>query len=66
MIGEAKDKARVNTTVLWQMRGCHLSAKNAALTEVKNQVGALVIEVSEKYYAANSAIKQSRRNISIS
>lgn len=49
MIGEAKDKARVEyDRIVADAQVAITQQKNAALIEVKNQVGALVIEVSEK------------------
>ncbi len=49
MIGEAKDKARNEyDRIVAEAQIAIQQQKNAALTEVKNQVGNLVIEVSEK------------------
>jgi F-type H+-transporting ATPase subunit b len=49
MIAEAKDKAKAEyDRILGDAQQAIVQQKNAALTEVKNQVGALVIEVSEK------------------
>ena len=49
MIGEAKDKAKSEyDRIVADAQVAITQQKNAALTEVKNQVGALVIEVSEK------------------
>jgi F-type H+-transporting ATPase subunit b len=49
MIAEAKDKARTEyDRIVADAQSAILQQKNAALTDVKNQVGALVIEVSEK------------------
>ncbi len=49
MIAEAKDKAKVEfDKIIADAQQAILQQKNAALTDVKNQVGALVIEVSEK------------------
>lgn len=49
MIGEAKDKARAEyDRIVADAQQAIAQQKNAALTDVKNQVGALVIEVSEK------------------
>ena len=49
MIGEAKDKAKSEyDRIVADAQVAISQQKNAALTEVKNQVGALVIEVSEK------------------
>jgi F-type H+-transporting ATPase subunit b len=49
MIAEAKDKAKNEyDRILADAQLAITQQKNAALTDVKNQVGALVIEVSEK------------------
>ena len=49
MINEAKEKAKVEyDRILVDAQLAIQQQKNAALTEVKNQVGNLVIEVSEK------------------
>ncbi len=49
MISEAKDKAKSEyDRIVADAQVAISQQKNAALTEVKNQVGALVIEVSEK------------------
>jgi F-type H+-transporting ATPase subunit b len=49
MIAEAKDKAKTEyDKIIADAQQAILQQKNAALTDVKNQVGALVIEVSEK------------------
>ncbi len=49
MIAEAKDKARSEfDRIVADAQLAIQQQKNAALTDVKNQVGALVIEVSEK------------------
>jgi F-type H+-transporting ATPase subunit b len=49
MIAEAKDKAKGEyDRIVADAQAAINQQKNAALTEVKNQVGALVIEVSEK------------------
>jgi F-type H+-transporting ATPase subunit b len=49
MIAEAKDKAKAEyDKIIADAQLAILQQKNAALTDVKNQVGALVIEVSEK------------------
>jgi len=49
MISEAKDKARAEyDRILSEAQIAIQQQKNAALTDVKNQVGKLVIEVSEK------------------
>jgi F-type H+-transporting ATPase subunit b len=49
MISDAKEKARVEyDRILSEAQIAIQQQKNAALTDVKNQVGKLVIEVSEK------------------
>ena len=49
MISEAKDKAKVEYgKIVADAQAAIQQQKNAALIDVKNQVGALVIEVSEK------------------
>lgn len=49
MVAEAKDKAKSEyDKILTDAQQAIQQQKNAALTEVKNQVGALVVEVSEK------------------
>ena len=49
MISEAKDKAKSEyDRIVADAQVAISQQKNAALTDVKNQVGALVIEVSEK------------------
>lgn len=49
MIGEAKEKARTEyDRIIAEAQVAIQQQKNAALTDVKNQVGKLVIEVSEK------------------
>lgn len=49
MISEAKDKAKTEyDRIVAEAQAAITQQKNAALTDVKNQVGALVIEVSEK------------------
>ncbi|TDH26220.1 ATP synthase F0 subunit B [Segetibacter sp. 3557_3] len=49
MISDAKEKARVEfDRIVADAQGAIQQQKNAALTDVKNQIGKLVIEVSEK------------------
>lgn len=49
MVADAKDKAKTEyDRIVGDAQQAILQQKNAALTDVKNQVGALVIEVSEK------------------
>ena len=49
MIADAKDKAKAEyERIVADAQAAITQQKNAALTEVKNQVGALVVEVAEK------------------
>ncbi len=49
MIAEAKDKAKIEyERIVAEAQQAIIQQKNATLTEVKNQVGMLVIELSEK------------------
>jgi F-type H+-transporting ATPase subunit b len=49
MVAEAKDKAKFEyERIVADAQVAITQQKNAALTEVKNQVGALVVEVAEK------------------
>ncbi len=49
MVSEAKDKAKAEyDRIVADAQAAITQQKNAALTEVKNQVGTLVIEVAEK------------------
>ena len=49
MVAEAKDKAKAEyDRIVADAQNAITQQKNAALTEVKNQVGNLVIEVAEK------------------
>lgn len=49
MVAEAKEKAKAEyDRIVGDAQNAINQQKNAALTDVKNQVGALVIEVSEK------------------
>lgn len=49
MVGDAKEKAKAEyDRIVGDAQVAITQQKNAALTDVKNQVGALVIEVSEK------------------
>ncbi len=49
MIADAKDKAKTEyERIIVDAQQAIQQQKNAALTDVKNQIGALVIEVSEK------------------
>ena len=54
IINEAKEQAKVEASrIITDAQDAIERQKMAALTDVKNQVGQLVIEVSEKCYAAN-------------
>jgi F-type H+-transporting ATPase subunit b len=49
MVADAKDKAKAEyERIVADAQAAINQQKNAALTEVKNQVGALVVEVAEK------------------
>jgi F-type H+-transporting ATPase subunit b len=49
MLADAKEKARSEyDRIVADAQSAILQQKNAALTEVKNQVGTLVVEVAEK------------------
>lgn len=49
MLSDAKEKARLEyDRIVSDAQSAILQQKNAALTEVKNQVGTLVVEVAEK------------------
>ena len=49
MVADAKDKAKAEyERIVTDAQAAINQQKNAALTEVKNQVGALVVEVAEK------------------
>lgn len=59
MIAEAKEKAKVEyDRIITDAQAAIQQQKNAALIEVKNQVGKLVIEVSEKILRRELANKQ--------
>jgi F-type H+-transporting ATPase subunit b len=66
MIADAKEKAKTEyDRIVADAQAAIAQQKNAALTEVKNQVGALVIEVSEKILRrelANKAEQESYIN----
>lgn len=63
MISEAKEKARTEyDRIIAEAQVAILQQKNAALTEVKNQVGNLVIEVSEKVLRRELANKSEQEN----
>ena len=63
MISEAKDKAKAEyDRIIAEAQQAINQQKNAALTDVKNQVGALVIEVSEKILRRELANKSEQEN----
>ena len=63
MISEAKDKAKAEyDRIIADAQQAINQQKNAALTDVKNQVGALVIEVSEKILRRELANKAEQEN----
>jgi len=63
MISEAKDKARNEyDRIVAEAQVAILQQKNAALVDVKNQVGNLVIEVSEKVLRRELANKNEQEN----
>lgn len=63
MISEAKEKAKVEyDRIIADAQAAIQQQKNAALTEVKNQVGKLVIEVSEKVLGRELSSKTEQEN----
>ncbi len=63
MIAEAKDKARAEyDKIVAEAQQAIWQQKNAALTDVKNQVGNLVIEVTEKVLRRELANKAEQEN----
>ena len=63
MISEAKEKARTEyDRIIGEAQVAILQQKNAALTDVKNQVGNLVIEVSEKVLRRELANRGEQEN----
>lgn len=61
IINEAKEQAKIEANkVLAESRAAIEAQKMAALTEVKNQVGKLVIEVSEKVLRKELGSKESQ------
>jgi F-type H+-transporting ATPase subunit b len=63
MIAEAKDKAKAQyDRIVADAQQAITQQKNAALTDVKNQVGALVIEVSEKILKKELSNKSEQEN----
>lgn len=63
MLAEAKDKARTEyDRILAEAQVTIRQQQNAALTDVKNQVGKLVIEVSEKVLRRELSNKDEQEN----
>jgi F-type H+-transporting ATPase subunit b len=63
MIAEAKDKAKAEyDRIVADAQSAITQQKNAALTDVKNQVGALVVEVSEKILRRELSNKSEQEN----
>lgn len=63
MIADAKDKAKAEyDRIVADAQAAINQQKNAALTDVKNQVGALVIEVSEKILRRELSNKAEQEN----
>ncbi len=63
MISEAKDKAKSEyDRIVAEAQQAITQQKNAALTDVKNQVGNLVIEVAEKVLRKELANKAEQEN----
>ena len=63
MISEAKEKARTEyDRIIGEAQVAIQQQKNAALTDVKNQVGNLVIEVSEKVLRRELANRGEQEN----
>ena len=63
MLSEAKEKARTEyDRIIGEAQVAIQQQKNAALTDVKNQVGNLVIEVSEKVLRRELANRDEQEN----
>ncbi len=63
MIAEAKDKAKAEyDRIVADAQASIIQQKNAALIDVKNQVGALVVEVSEKILRRELSNKAEQEN----
>lgn len=63
MIAEAKEKAKAEyDRIVADAQASIIQQKNAALTDVKNQVGALVVEVSEKILRRELSNKAEQEN----
>lgn len=65
IIGEAKEAAKEEANKIMQESRQQIEfQKNAAIIDVKNQIGTLVIEVAEKVYAKNWLTKNNNINTS--
>ncbi len=63
MVAEAKQKAKTEyDRILQDAQSAIIQQKNAALTDVKNQVGNLVVEVAEKVLRKELANKAEQEN----
>ncbi len=63
MLSDAKEKARLEyDRIVADAQLAIMQQKNAALTEVKNQVGSLVVEVAEKVLRRELANKADQEN----
>ena len=63
MIGEAKEKARGEfDRIVAEAQGAITQQKNAALTDVKNQVGSLVLDIAEKVLRRELSDKKVQEN----
>jgi len=63
IINEAKEQAKIESSkIITDAQAAIEQQKMAALTEVKNQVGSLVIEVSEKILRRELANKSEQEN----
>ena len=65
IINEAKEQAKVAAEkILTDAQSTIEQKKMAALIEVKNEIGIIVVEISEKICAGNWTTGQNRKNIS--
>ncbi len=63
MVSDAKDKAKAEyDRIVAEAQTAIMQQKNAALTDVKNQVGTLVIEVAEKVLSRELSNKGDQEN----
>lgn len=63
MVADAKEKAKAEfDRIVADAQNAITQQKNAALTDVKNQVGALVIEVAEKVLSRELSNKSEQEN----